>query len=259
MKISIVTVCFNEEASIEETFKSILNQTYKNWEMVVIDGKSTDNTVNIIEKYKKHIAYFVSEPDSGVYNAMNKGIERATGDFIIFLNANDTFYSRKVLEEVAAVLKKDSEIKFLYGDVDCINEDGSPDRVRHYQNVEKNPRAFFATNCICHQSIFYHRSLFEEIGKYEEDWKIIADYIQNYKCLVEHKVKSYYLPVIISIFKFGGISSNKKYRKKCKEEQKEFIKRFYKEHYRAFILDGFCKKWFGSLYRRIGSPFAIKN
>ena len=97
MKISIITVVKNAEKTIENTILSVLNQTYKNIELIIIDGVSTDGTLDIINKYKDKISYFISEPDTGVYNAMNKGIKAATGDIFYFLNANDSLYDDKVL------------------------------------------------------------------------------------------------------------------------------------------------------------------
>ena len=116
MKISVITVCYNEAATIEKTLESIFNQTYQNIEFIVIDGGSTDGTLDIIEKYKDKIAYFVSEPDEGIYNAMNKGIKASSGEVLYFLNANDTLYSDDVLETVVSVFEK-GNYDFVYGNI----------------------------------------------------------------------------------------------------------------------------------------------
>lgn len=204
MKISIITVCLNAKETIEETFLSIFNQTYKNFELIVIDGSSTDGTLDVINKYKDEISYFISQPDNGIYDAMNKGIKVSTGDFIIFLNANDSFYNNQVLEKVAKILTNNPDVKFLFGDVTYILQDNIGTQ-QTYKNM-KNVFSIMFDN-ICHQSIFYHRSLFEQIGLYSEDFKIYSDWDFNIKCLAEKKVKTIYLPIIICKFKLGGTCS----------------------------------------------------
>ncbi len=116
MKISIITVCFNSSKTIEKTFQSILNQTYTNIEHIVIDGGSSDSTVDIIKKYKKSIARFVSEPDKGLYDAMNKGIKLASGDIVGILNSDDIYTDKKVLENVAR-FHENNNIEVSFGNI----------------------------------------------------------------------------------------------------------------------------------------------
>lgn len=122
MKITVVTVCFNAESIIEETIKSVLSQTYEDIEYIIIDGRSTDSTRQIIDKYADRISKIISEPDKGIYDAMNKGIALATGDYINFMNAGDTFSSNEAIKEV--VLKIDPESDVIYGDSTMIGYDG---------------------------------------------------------------------------------------------------------------------------------------
>ena len=152
MKISIITVCKNAVDSIEDTLLSLYGQTYNNIEHIVIDGASTDGTLEILNKYQDKIAYFVSESDSGIYNAMNKGIKAATGDFLLFLNANDTFYCVDVLEKVSNALIENPDAKYLFGDVNYISEDGTQSEVQKYNEVKND--IYFVNRNICHQSIF---------------------------------------------------------------------------------------------------------
>ena len=128
MKISIITVCKNAETTIEKTIQSVLSQSYKNIEYVVIDGASTDNTNALIKAYRNRISHYVSEIDHGIYNAMNKGIKFAKGDIVFFLNANDIFYDEFVLEKVASVFSK-ADIELLYGDV--FMTDGVSEKLVH--------------------------------------------------------------------------------------------------------------------------------
>lgn len=252
MKISIITVCLNAKDTIEKTFLSVLNQTCKNWELIVIDGKSTDGTVDIIEKYNDNIAYFVSEKDSGVYNAMNKGIRAASGDFLLFLNANDTLHSTDVLEKVAEALTQNPEVKYLFGDVHYISEDGSQSKIEKYNNVKND--LYFVNRNICHQVIFYHKSLFEKLGEYPECYKIYADWDFNTKCLVQNKTPAIYLPIVISNFQLGGISANKALSKLYKKEKAMTWERNFKKYIVLSQTHTFLRKYLGSIYK----PFESK-
>ncbi len=114
-KFSIITVVYNDVENIEETIKSLLNQTYKNFEYIIIDGKSDDGTVEKIKKYEKEITYFVSEKDGGIYDAMNKGIKISSGEFLFFLNSNDFFYNKNVLKNIAEISEKNKKEDIIYG------------------------------------------------------------------------------------------------------------------------------------------------
>lgn len=245
MKISIITVCLNAKNTIEKTLLSIFNQTFKDIEVIVIDGASKDRTLEIIDKYKDKISHFVSEPDNGIYDAMNKGIKLATGDFICFLNAGDTFYDNNILEKVAQKLIKNPECKFLFGDAEYISEKGS--KVVRYENM-KNDFSIIFDN-ICHQSIFYHKSLFEQFGLYSDKYKIYADWDFNINCLAKNKVKAIYLQAIICKFQLGGTCSTPENKKICKKEKQLLIEKYYSE-YKCFIaMNDFLRSNLGFIYK----------
>ena len=248
MKISIITVCYNAGETIEETFSSIFNQTHKNTELIVIDGGSVDATLGVIEKYREKISHLVSEPDDGIYHAMNKGIGLATGDFLVFLNANDSFYEPSVLEKVASVLDKNGDAKILFGDANYISEDKKTSYEVKFAKIT-NDFALLANN-ICHQSIFYHKSLFKDVGLYSEDYKIYADWDFNIKCLVKNKVSALHLPLVISSFQLGGACSNSSSIAivSCKNEKKLLIERYYSKYKPLIKTDLFLKNFFKSLY-----------
>lgn len=248
MKISVIIACLNAQDTIENALASVFNQTYKDIELIVVDGASNDGTVEVINKYKEKISYFISEPDNGVYDAMNKGIKLSPGDFLIFLNADDVFYDNQVLEKVAKVLMENSEIEILFGDVEFISENGQSSRIQTYENVKSD--FSFAFKNICHQCIFYHKDLFEKFGFYSEQFKIYADWDFNIRCitgLVKNKAKAVYLPIVISKFKLGGICSNQENRKICKRERNLLLKKYYpKFRFFRFLVfaDNFFKKRF---------------
>lgn len=257
MKISIITVCFNEKDTIQDTIESILNQTLKNIEFIVIDGGSTDGTLDIIEKFKDKIDYFVSEPDNGIYHAMNKGIARSTGDFVIFLNANDVFYNNSVLEKVEKALIEAPDAKFLFGDVEYISEDKKSAKTQRFNRIKDDFSLIFSN--ICHQCIFYHRSLFSEIGNFSEDYKIYADWEFNIKSLVEAKVQALYLPIVISKFQLGGVCSSKALETTCKKEKKALVLNYYPEISFLVFINDFLKSKFGIFYKILIKIFLIKD
>ena len=206
--ISIVTVTFNAESYIEETIKSIIEQSYPNIEYIIIDGKSTDGTVGIIKKYEHKITYWISEPDNGIYDAMNKGFKLANGDFIIFMNSGDIFYSKHVLNQ--SIQHFTSLECIYYGNVYFKYENN---KLIFYGN-EFNHKRLIKEN-ICHQSIFYPKTIYKN-NKYNLKYKLLADWEYNIRHF--NKIKFQYIPVIIAIYDTCGISS--------KNEDKVFIKEY---------------------------------
>lgn len=203
-KISIITICFNAETVIEETIRSVINQSYPNFEYIIIDGGSTDNTLSIINKYKQNIDIIVSEPDNGVYNAMNKGIDKATGTWLNFMNAGDCFAGTKVIEKVFSKEFPDNAA-FLYADAWLKTKNGLK---LHQVSIEEG--------VILHQSCIYKKELHYRYGYYNEFKPIvISDYLFFCNVPVElfYKVKD----VQIAIYDMTGISTQKwnLYQKLC--------------------------------------------
>ena len=133
MKVSIITVCLNSVATIEQSFQSVFSQDYPDIELVVVDGASTDGTLDVIHKYSSKIGAFISEPDKGIYDAMNKGIKLATGDVIGIMNSDDFYSSDKIISQVVEALK-DSSIDAVYGDVSIVNSKNTDKLVRYYSS-----------------------------------------------------------------------------------------------------------------------------
>ena len=192
-KISVITVTFNAEKVLENTILSLIGQKYSNLEYIVIDGKSTDNTHRIIEKYKQFISIYVSEKDSGIYDAMNKGIARATGDYIYFLNAGDMLLPG-VLQTVSNSMNL-NDIQFLYGNVQWIGKDIVYDGKFDIDKI--------AIKNICHQAIFYDRRIFNMLGSYDLKYNVLADYVLNMKCFANQKIKKQYVDIIVANYDAG--------------------------------------------------------
>lgn len=200
--ISIITVCFNSARLLQRTIKSVRNQTYTEIEYIVIDGASKDNTLQLIKENQDIINLWRSEPDSGLYFAMNKGLDLASGDYVIFINAGDMFYSHDTLEKIFENHQDDVDI--YYGDTMILAENlkelGSR-RLSPPKHLTKNSFRWGMT--VCHQSIFIKRSI---APKYKTEYRITADYdwvltsIENAKKIVNTKI-------YISKFLSGGLSS----------------------------------------------------
>ena len=204
MKISIITVCKNAVDSIEDTLLSLYGQTYNNIEHIVIDGASTDGTLEILNKYQDKIAYFVSESDSGIYNAMNKGIKAATGDFLYFLNATDSLYDETVFETIVKEFEQHKNLKILWGKVQ-FTEEKKDTSVLLYDDI--NFKSDFAYKNPCHQVIFYKNDIFKKYGGYDEEFPIYADYDFNLRMLAINNLECKYIPKFLARFELGGIST----------------------------------------------------
>lgn len=219
--ISIVTVCYNEEKNIEKTCKSISAQTLRGFEWIIIDGKSKDNTVEIISKYKNKLSVLISEKDNGIYNAMNKGISKANGEYLLFLNGGDMLKDKNTLERISNFIKEDKEKgDIYYGDL--IYDNGEIVTFRKAKLNEK----FFKTKTISHQATFIKKELFEKYGHYNERYKIVADFDFWVKTIIINKVKTKYLPIIISVFDLDGVSTNYKAAKKQIEERNRVLRKY---------------------------------
>lgn len=201
-KISIITINYNNIKGLEKTIKSIIHQTQNHYEFIIIDGGSTDGSKELIERHSEKINYWVSEPDSGVYNAMNKGIKVATGDFVIFMNSGDAFYENTVLEKVNSLLVDEFDI--YYGDNYKVKQNSK--RKKTYP--EKLSFSFFYYSCINHQATFIRRQLFFDYFLYNEKFKIVSDWeFFIYTICIENR-PSKYLKMTICNYDFTGISSN---------------------------------------------------
>ena len=220
-KISIITINYNDKEGLRDTINSVIDQTWQDFEFLVIDGNSTDGGKEVISEFESKIDYWVSEPDKGVYNAMNKGIRAANGDFVIFLNSGDVFHKFDVLEKVNGTINNDYGI--YYGDV-IIKK---PSSERHKRYPKKLSFSYFYTNALCHQTCFIKRSLFETYFYYNEDYKIYADGEFFIYTICAKNVPYKHLDMIVSIYDFTGISSNPKYGQIHEMERMETINKFF--------------------------------
>ena len=152
-KFSVITVCYNAQSVIEDTIQSVIAQTYHHVEYILIDGASTDRTMNIVNKYKAHITTIVSEPDKGIYDAMNKGILLATGDYLCFLNAGDSFHEDDTLQQMVHTLHEAELPDVLYGETELVDREGHFLRMRRLSAPEVLTwKSFRQGMLVCHQA-----------------------------------------------------------------------------------------------------------
>ena len=171
-KVSIITVSLNAIAYIEDTIKNVQVQSYPHIEHVIIDGGSTDGTVDVINKYRDRIGYFISEPDNGIYSAMNKGINVATGDILFFLNADDRFCDDEVVEDVVSVFEQKPDLDIVYGNLIW---DLSGKMAKRKQPAIIT-REFLARRTVLHQTVFARRDVFKATNGFSECYKVVSDY-----------------------------------------------------------------------------------
>jgi len=195
-KVSIVTVIYNSEKYIEATIKNVISQKYPNLDFVIIDGGSTDGTMDIVNSYSEHIATIISEEDDGIYNAMNKARKYCKGDWICFLNSGDLFFDNNVLLTVFSIINKLNP-DFIYGDTSYY----SLLQKFEYQQGRMVKETDFRFNFpICHQSMFFSRNLIDKMNWYDESYSVVADWDLATRIFQDPKYKKLYISTCISKF-----------------------------------------------------------
>ena len=216
-KISIITVTYNAEKTIEQTIASVINQTYDNLEYIIIDGKSSDNTVNIAGKYSNKIYKIISEPDSGIYDAMNKGVSIATGDYIEFIGSDDMLYSPTTIQSVVAQL--DDSVDIISGKELFVDEQTCHQHVCSNEHA-KNQQLFSGEN-VPHGALFVKKRLLVKYP-FDTSYRILADHKFFLQCYFDESVNIKYINDIILYFSLNGTSGT--LIKQCKLEKEKIYK-----------------------------------
>jgi glycosyltransferase involved in cell wall biosynthesis len=216
-KISIITINYNDAIGLQKTIVSVLNQTYSDFEFIVIDGNSTDGSKEVIEKYQDSFTYWVSEKDSGIYHAMNKGIEAAKGEYLLFMNSGDALVDSNTILTICEEKLKEDIVAF-----DCFLEKENK-IVGRRTHVEKPTLFYVYKNGFKHQSTFIKRSLFKKIGLYNENYKIAGDYEFWIRCFLDSATtaRSYIIPV--AVFQLNGISQNGGWGEEQQQIERELL------------------------------------
>ncbi len=207
VKISIITVCFNSQATIRDTIESVINQTYPNIEYIIVDGASTDNTLAIIDEYKANVSALISEPDEGIYDAMNKGVALATGDFVGILNSDDLFINNNVIKELVEFLCKNPGLDGSYADLVFVKRDNINVVTRMYSSKIFSPAKIrFGIMCP-HPTLYVRKGLYERLGYYDTRYLIAADFELITRFIMRGANMARFAAVMVKM-REGGISTS---------------------------------------------------
>ncbi|WP_435548189.1 glycosyltransferase family 2 protein [Desulfobacterium sp. N47] len=206
MKVSIITATLNNAKYIEACIQSVINQDYKKIEYIIIDGGSTDGTVDIIKNYEKYISTWISEPDCGVYDGMNKGIRLATGDIVGILNSDD-FYPACDIIDYAINEFESKNVDSVFADLVYVKRNCPDEIVRYYRSANFHPKKFAYGLMPAHPTFFVKRSCYENYGLFKTDYKIAADYELLVRFLSKHNISFSYIPRVIIKMRTGGLST----------------------------------------------------
>ena len=209
MKVSIITVCYNSEKYIRSAIESVLNQSYKDIEYIVIDGKSKDSTVNIIKSYEPLFdgrMKWVSEPDNGIYDAMNKGISFSTGDLIAILNSDDVYYDNDVIKDTVSQIQQ-SGTDTLYGNIEFVKTDSIDVVVRKWKSSPFFAGSFRKGWHPPHPSFFVKKKIYEQYGAFDTSFEVSADFELMLRLFEKNKVSNIYFDRLIVKMRMGGEST----------------------------------------------------
>jgi len=206
LKVSIITVTYNSAKTLQDTINSIALQDYTNLEYIVVDGDSKDSTVDILIKNQSIISQWISEPDNGLYDAMNKGIMMATGDIIGIINSDDFYHRSDSISQIVNAFQKFGT-QCVYGDIRFVNPDNLEKTVRYYSSGRFAIHKFKRGLIPAHPTFFTYRENFKMYGYYKTDYKIAADFELMVRFLYKHQLSYYYLPLDIMKMRTGGLST----------------------------------------------------
>ncbi len=218
MKVSIITSTFNSKSTLQDTLNSIQNQNYQNIETIIIDGGSKDGTLDIIKK-NKVISKFISEPDKGIYDGLNKGIEIATGDVIGYVHSDDVLASETIISEIVAAFIN-SNIDGVYGDLEYVDKENTNRVIRYWKSKQFHPNLLKQGWMPAHPTLFLKREVYTKYGNFDLSYKIAADYDFMLRVLKDDNLKFSYLPEVITKMRVGGASNRslKNILQKTKED-----------------------------------------
>jgi glycosyltransferase involved in cell wall biosynthesis len=207
LKVTIITVCFNSVKTVEETIISVISQNYPNLEYIVIDGGSTDGTLDLINKYSDKISLIISEPDNGVYDAMNKGIRLASGDVIAMLNSDDIYRSDDVVSRLISLMCR-KQVDIVYADLVVVDRLRCSRVLRYYDSGGFSPAKMKFGLMPAHPTFFAKKIVYNKVGEYRTDYKIAADFEIMVRIFCCNKFTYAHLPEALIEMKNGGISSS---------------------------------------------------
>ena len=227
MKISVITATYNSGATLRDTVESVLRQTYHNIEYIIVDGDSHDNSMDIVREYEPLFngrLHYVSEPDNGLYDAMNKGIAMATGDVIGILNSDDFYTSDNIVEQVADAMTDNPKTDAVYGDIHFVNGNNLTKCVRYYSSKHFRRWQMRLGFMPAHPSFYCRREVYLNHGVFDDTYRIAADFELLLRFIFVHRITIKYLPADFVTMRMGGVSTSgvKSYRNGCREHLRAY-------------------------------------
>lgn len=219
MKISVITASYNSAATIADTLKSVAQQDHQDIEHIIIDGASKDDTMQIVESFT-HVSQKFSEKDKGIYDAMNKGIQKASGDIVAILNSDDFYSSSNVLSEVAKLFE-DPAVQAVYGDLQYVDQNDTSKIKRYWKAGKFAHHKFLYGWMPPHPSFFVRKEVYDKVGLFNTDLRTSADYELMLRILMKHRLHAAYLPMVLVKMREGGLSNSSfKHRLKANREDR---------------------------------------
>jgi glycosyltransferase involved in cell wall biosynthesis len=251
LKISIITITYNSEKTVEDTIKSVVSQDFPNVEYLIIDGLSKDKTLQVVNKYSAYIDKVVSEKDKGLYDALNKGIKHATGEVIGMLHSDDVYANNQVLSKVAQQFAIDPTLEAVYADLVFVDRENTDKVLRTWKSGAYKEDAFKQGWMPPHPTFFVKKSVYERLGGFNLDLKLSADYELMLRFIHKEKIKIAYLPEIIVKMRMGGIS-NTSFFVKLKANMEDKL---------AWKLNGVKPGWFTTIRKPLKklSQYFVKS
>lgn len=228
MKISIITINYNNKLGLERTIKSVIQQSWQDFEYLIIDGGSSDGSVDIIKDYNSRINYWISEKDNGIYNAMNKGIRKAKGEYLLFLNSGDILQGNHSLFDVNQYVKEFDIISF---NLQVIGE--ASNFIKSYPS--KISFSYFLEDTLPHPATFIKRDSFEKVGFYDENLRIVSDWKWFLVALFKHNLSHIHYNKVFSVFYLDGLSSNKDSYNLIQNEKRSTLNNEFLRFYNEFL------------------------
>ncbi len=207
LKVSVITVAYNSAGTICDTLRSVAAQTHPSVEHLLVDGASSDATMRVVAMHGSHLVRVVSEPDRGIYDAMNKGIRLATGDVVGFINSDDFYPAPDVIARVAAALSADPKLEAVYGDLCYVRQDQPSQIVRYWRSSSFVPGLFARGWCPPHPTLFVRREVFERFGTFDLNYRIAADMELMARLIEVHRIQVRYIPQVLVHMRMGGTTN----------------------------------------------------
>ena len=207
MKVSVITVAYNSAATIVDTLESVKSQSHADIEHIVIDGASTDRTVSLVEKFAPRVSHVTSEPDNGIYDAMNKGLQLASGDVIGFLNSDDIFAHTGVISSIAKTMN-DPSVDVCYGDLVYVSRNDASNVVRYWQSCTYRPGLCSRGWAPAHPTFYVRREAFRKYGGFDTSMRLAADFDLSLRLLEVHRLNTVYLPEVLVRMRLGGVTNS---------------------------------------------------